>query len=141
MKYAIMLLLGCLVLTGCQSICFKVQCGQSAGADPSVSTWVGTWVDTRKADHGGDLNCEAKQTGDDRWEARFYGNCGREYSYQIDMVGQREGERVKFEGDVDLGKADGGVYTWTGYIDGDKFTGEYTTAAGKAGHFEMTRKN
>lgn len=138
MRHTTALLLLTLALTGCSSICFTAECGQS---DPSLSQWTGTWTDTRVDDHGGDLHCEARQTGAGSWEARFYGNCGREYSYEIDMVGQLDGERVRFEGDVDLGEADGGVYTWVGHIDGDTFNGEYTTAAGKAGKFEMSRKN
>jgi hypothetical protein len=127
------------VLSGCHAGGRTAPTGSSAESDATPTRWAGTWVDHRRENYGGDLQCDARQVADDRWAARFYGNCGRDYSYQLDLVGTRDGEQIKFEGDVDLGEADGGVYTWIGYIQGDQFVGDYESAAGKAGSFAMTR--
>ena len=115
-------------------------CQSTQTAAQSQTRWAGTWKDTRVANHGGELQCSAQKTGDNQWAARFYGNCGREYSYEVPMAGTSDGKRVAFEGTVDLGEKDGGVYTWNGHMEGDKFVGEYSTARGKAGVFEMTRQ-
>jgi len=140
------LMLACAaLLAGCSSICFKGKCGEPTAVsdvDPNATTWSGTWKDTRADDHGGDLHCTASPTNEDgtAWTARFYGMCSREFEYHVDLEGKAEGDKIVFSGDVDLGEKDGGVYTWSGAIEGDTFNGEYSTVRGKAGFFEMTRK-
>lgn len=135
MRHIPVILLIITMFSGCASFCFKSECNNNR----SLSKWSGTWTDHRREDHGGDLQCDARQVGDKQWEAHFYGNCGRDYSYQVDLVGQVDGNVVKFEGDVDLGEKDGGVYNWSGTMTDGQFSGEYTTAVGKAGSFTMTR--
>lgn len=102
--------------------------------------WSGTWTDHRRENYGGDLHCEAEKVGDNRWEARFFGHCGYDYSYEVELIGEKDGAAVRFSGEVDLGEAGGGVYNWVGHMLGQEFAGEYTTARGKAGSFHMTRR-
>ncbi len=113
------------ILTGCQSI--------------EISRWSGSWVDERSSDHGGDLRCISRRLDETNWQATFSGFCGREFGYDIEMHGRQDDSAVKFDGEVDLGEEDGGVYTWTGVMQGNYFDGEYATRTGKAGSFAMVR--
>ena len=100
--------------------------------------WSGNWQGNPTG-YGGDLHCTVEQLDGDQWRAEFTGNCGRDFSYQITMDGTAEGEKVVFSGDADLGEQDGGVYHWTGEMDGELFEGEYTSTTGKTGTFRMER--
>ena len=100
--------------------------------------WSGEWKGAETG-HGGDLKCAAHQIGPERWVATFSGHCGRDYAFQVDLVGKKEGDRVVFKGEVDLGKENGGKYRWTGHIAGDRFVGRYETEAGKRGQFQLRR--
>jgi acetyl esterase/lipase len=101
-----------------------------------VTTWAGTWKGT-EPNHGGDLKCLARRLDPSHWQATFSGHCGRDFAFEIDMKGQQEGDRIKFEGQVDLGEKNGGVYHWTGEIAGDTFDGRYATEKGQKGQFQM----
>ena len=52
------------------------------------------------------------------------------------MHGRQDGSAVKLDGEVDLGEEDGGVYTWTGVMQGNR---ECATQTSKAGSFAMVR--
>ena len=56
------------------------------------------------------------------------------------MKGHTEGTSVLFEDEADLGEGDGGVYKWTGKIEGESFNGNYVSTTGKKGSFSMTRR-
>ena len=109
------------------------------GCQSRTERWSGVWIDERAEDHGGDLHCVARQIDETTWKAKFSGFCGRQFAYDIQMDGRREGDEVVFAGDVDLGEEDGGVYSWSGSMAGDRFDGQYATKEGKAGTFQMTR--
>ena len=99
--------------------------------------WEGTWKSS-KSGHGGGLQCTAVETGKDMWKATFVAQYGQEATYSIEMIGQREGPTVLFEGDVDLGEKDGGVYHWTGRATANEFVGEYSSS-NDSGGFRMQR--
>ena len=107
---------------------------------PSTSKWQGYWKPADADDIGGDLHCVARRLDDTAWKAEFSGYCGKYFVYEIQMYGQQEYDKVAFEGDVDLGVKDGGVYHWTGQMTSDSFVGEYSSSAGKKGTFRMTPK-
>jgi hypothetical protein len=132
MRATLPLLLAGLVMlsAGCQS-------RQKPAA--AAQHWSGTWK-AQGVDYGGPLQCVATPLDDTRWRATFTGFGGRDFLYEIAMHGQREGDRIVFAGEVDLGDKDGGVFTWTGAIDGDTFSGEYTSKKGARGTFTMTRR-
>lgn len=102
----------------------------------SPRAWQGTWEADDKS-HNGELRSTVKQVDGEKWEARFSGYCNRQFVYDVKMQGKRDGEKVVFEGKADLGEKDGGVYTWTGEMIGDKFTGKYKSEKGKKGTFVM----
>ena len=101
--------------------------------------WAGTWQGDRP-DYGGDLHCNVEQINEQQWRAAFTGYCGRFFAYKITMDGRAEGDAVAFGGKQDLGEADGGIYHWTGRIEGDSFHGRYRSEKGKIGTFTMTRQ-
>jgi hypothetical protein len=75
---------------------------------------------------------------DGTWQATFEGECGRPYKYTIQMKGRQAGDAVLFQGSVDLGEKDGGVYDWIGRANADEFIGFYTSK-GHTGHFRLAR--
>jgi hypothetical protein len=62
-----------------------------------------------------------------------------EATYELTLRGRTEGRRVLFEGEVDLGRAGGGVYAWSGEIAADIFQGVFRHPAGD-GRFELVRR-
>jgi hypothetical protein len=101
-----------------------------------ASTWLGTWQAAGKEDCK-ELRCAAKHVEGENWQATFTGVCSREFCFEVKMNGVRKGDKIVFAGETDLGEQNGGVYNWAGEIVGDKFTGKYTSTAGKDGTFEM----
>lgn len=101
--------------------------------------WAGTWQ-SNEPGHNGDLYCSVDQVSDQQWQAQFTGYCGRYFAYDITMQGYREGDAIVFKDQVDLGESDGGVYEWTGRIEGEQFKGQYESLAGKQGTFTMARQ-
>jgi dienelactone hydrolase len=105
----------------------------------TATKWSGTWK-SEEPGHGGELQCVARQLDERNWKAHFTGYCNRQFAYEVEMKGRTDGDKVRFEGEADLGEKDGGVYKWTGAIAGDTFAGQYTSASGKKGEFRMTRE-
>ncbi len=111
-------------------------CAQSKKSD-----WSGTWNSEGRGP-GGKLECVVEPVDSELWKATFTGYCNREFAYKVNMDGRKKKKLIFFQGQADLGEADGGVYTWTGQISGDTFVGYYSGAKGKkAGNFLMSRKN
>jgi len=105
-----------------------------------AAEWVGTWQ-ADGAKECKELTCTAKRVDGERWAAEFKGVCSKRFCFNVKMIGRRVGDTVRFEGKTDLGEKNGGVYRWSGTIVGDKFTGKYTSTAGKKGTFEMKPVN
>jgi dienelactone hydrolase len=105
-----------------------------------LTTWNGTWEGKDKGSHGGELTCVARPIDGTNYVATFSGKCGDYFSFDIEMNGKKDGDKVKFAGEVDLGEKNGGVYRWNGEQAGAVFTGEYETAQGKKGVFELKLK-
>ena len=103
---------------------------------PTASNWLGTWQAAGKEDCK-ELRCAAKHEAGEKWQANFTGVCSREFCFEVKMNGVRQGDKIVFAGETDLGEENGGVYKWTGEIVGEKFNGKYTSAGGKDGSFEM----
>ena len=144
-------------MTGCHSDCDCVP--ESAGAHaapkeeapapkPSATAspaapqvtgkWMGTWESAGHKGHGGGLNCEAIEAGPQKWAATFTASYGPTKSYQVKLEGKLVDGAVIFGGTVDLGKADGGNFTWTGKATATAFTGKYE-GGGDTGTFAMVR--
>ena len=116
-------------------------CGHYSGLfwkDPVSGKWSGEWFLANSPKPGGKLMCDVTRTGKNEWKAVFDAEFGGRAIYKVELTGHREGEKVAFGGDVDLGAASGGVFNWKGEADGKKFTGKYTSKT-YGGHFEMDR--
>jgi hypothetical protein len=123
--------------------------GPAAEKKPAIGgAWVGTWGEysppkpgeaqpTSQAP-GPRLDCKVVENSDGTWQATFEGECGRPYKYVIPMKGRQAGNAVLFQGTVDLGEKDGGVYDWIGRANGSEFVGFYTSK-GHTGHFRLAR--
>jgi hypothetical protein len=110
--------------------------GCAGGAPQPVASWDGTWTADPDG-HGGELRCLVRQVERDQWEGKFTGTCDRQFAYEVQMKGRRDGDSILFTGDADLGEKDGGLYHWTGRIVGEEFAGQYQSTSGKTGKFAM----
>jgi hypothetical protein len=120
--------------------------GETASSQPATDVpmqWVGLWgafdIEQGKMldkDYCKRIECVIEHR-DGQWHANFEGECGRPYKYSITMQGRAIDGVLMFEGTVDLGPEDGGVYDWIGRADGEHFVGFYTNAH-TTGVFRMT---
>lgn len=113
--------------------------GGGASPDPASGTWTGAWYRVGEREPAGALGCRLEPAGPGVWEARFETGADVEANYELRLRGRREGSRVVFGGSVDLGAAGGGIYQWSGEIDGEVFQGTFQHPSGD-GRFEMLRR-
>lgn len=115
-------------------------CASLSGAphDPATGDWEGSWYGSDPTTPAGWLKCHIEPAGKDRWSAVFSAGFGGEASYDVELVGRREGDRVVFGGGEDLGETSGGIFNFIGAIEGDDFSGDYTSQFIN-GTFKMTR--
>lgn len=131
----------------------SVRPGSAQGERPKVEgEWTGSWGDQSPAQakpkegdapkkanpYSAKLDCKVVALPDGKWEATFEGECGRPYKYTIKMLGRQAGGAVLFQGTVDLGEKDGGVYDWIGRANEKEFVGFYTSQK-HVGTFQMAR--
>jgi hypothetical protein len=110
-------------------------CGETPAPLAAPPSWQGTWEGSNG--HAGELSCQVAAKADGQYEGKFTGTCDRQFAYEVQMQGRRDGETILFTGKADLGEKDGGLFHWTGRIAGEKFVGEYKSDGGKSGKFEM----
>jgi hypothetical protein len=121
------------------------QRGRGAQTPPEIAgKWSGTWTSFNPAQATAQprelckkLDATVVRNGD-VWVATFEGDCGRPYTYKINMEGRHASGTILFKGTVDLGAQDGGVYDWVGRATGGEFIGFYTSAY-STGYFNLTR--
>lgn len=108
----------------------------SAADDPVMGNWKGNW---KNDDEGsGDLSAQIIALGDGRYQGIFTASYGETSKYQVPMQGETKNNAVMFEGRVDLGADQGGVFQWTGEVREGTFEGRYTSKKDR-GRFEMKR--
>jgi hypothetical protein len=100
--------------------------------------WVGKWESIKNKGHEGTVVCEAIHKSKDEWTAVIHAEYGPEMKFNIDLKGVWDGKRIRFEGELDLGEKEAGIFTWTGWATDSKFSGEYQ-GPGENGVFSMTR--
>lgn len=133
MKRVVVLMLAMAVVAGG---CAHTR--ESAPVDTVTGYYEGHWYGPNPDRPLGELTATIVPAGPNTWDATFFATYGGFGEYEVPMQGQREGDKVLFGGDMDLGETAGGVFTWTGEIEGDQFNGVYTSK-GISGTFRMTR--
>lgn len=108
--------------------------------DPASGNWKGHWFVGNATKPAGGLDCVIQKPVKGEWKAEFDAEFGQRARYQVDLVGHREGDKVVFGGQVDLGAASGGVFDWSGEIAGNEFNGKYTSKA-ISGTFKLTKSD
>ena len=110
----------------------------TSDVDPFSGSWEGGWYIGNSPEPAGWVKCTSVRVGNDVWKAVFETGFGGEAIYEFDVEGKLVGDRVVFEGKVDLGQTSGGVFTWRGEADGDKFGGTYSSSFVK-GRFDLLK--
>jgi hypothetical protein len=109
------------------------------GKDDVPGEYKGSWFVGNSTTPAGGLDAtitegEAKGEYDTVFRAEF----GQRANYEMSLQGRRQGDKVVFEGEEDLGAASGGVFAWKGEIVDGVFTGSYTSRFVN-GTFKMTK--
>ncbi|HYG73591.1 MAG TPA: hypothetical protein VEK08_01060 [Planctomycetota bacterium] len=112
-----------------------------SAADASLSLtgeWAGTWTDSRPqySKSGGPFTCSAKEKSPGVWTCVFALGKGR--SWTVELKGTERDGKLVFGGTVDLGDTQG-LYTWSGELTRDGFTGKYD-GPGEVGTFAMKKR-
>lgn len=125
--------LGSGLLAGCAST------PDTAPPPDTVSGYyAGHWYGPNPEQPLGELMCTITPKDANSWNAHFVATFGETGEYQVPLEGNRLDGKVVFDGEVDLGGDQGGVFEWSGEIVGDTFNGEYS-AARYTGTFRMTK--
>ena len=134
------LLLITTALLGCNT--FEQRWNAAANVDTStdamIGRWEGSWTST-KSGHSGALKAVIERDEVDVYNAYFNATYARilTFKQEIPLNAKREGDRVTFQGEADLGGI-WGKYQHDGYVKGDVYFSNYTSASDR-GTFEMTR--
>jgi len=138
------LVLGLLLvaLTGCSSFGreWRAAARQPAPALGIGGRWEGVWVSEVNGHRGrlrAILTPETNQVWRARFHARYAGLLTFGYTVQLHTTEAAEGE-VRFEGEADLGKLAGGVYTYAGRANATNFFATYRSRDDH-GRFELRR--
>ena len=111
-------------------VCFTSGCahlGESGGGKDLPAYFEGSWYGPHPDNALGVLNCTITPTGDGQWDALFFATFGGQGEYEVELNGTTVDDTIVFKGSVDLGATSGGVFDWTGVIEGDNFDGSYTS--------------
>ena len=124
-----LLLLGVAMLqVGCSS--FSKQWRASTHAPIPAATlegpWEGKWISDVNG-HNGRLRCIVTHSSDNRYDALFQAKYEHilTFSYTVPIEVRRDGNSWVFDGEADLGKMAGGVYTYQGAVTSSNFFSTY----------------
>lgn len=88
--------------------------------------WQGEWLSEANGHHGA-LRCLLDRAEDGGYRATFhavYGGILR-VAYAVSLHGAWEGEKLKLDGEADLGPLAGGVYSYRGAAGAEEFVCSY----------------
>ncbi|MBL6765451.1 MAG: hypothetical protein ISQ14_10890 [Verrucomicrobiae bacterium] len=135
-------ILGLLLATsGCSS--FNREWKASAAAPRAVEgiegAWDGTWLSGHNG-HTGRLRAIVTRLNDDEYYARFHATYMRVLTFgqAVNLRVAKSGTNFTFSGSADLGKAYGGVYSYTGNASPEAFFSTYDCSIDH-GTFRMKR--
>ena len=109
------------------------------GQDLLAGRWEGQWVSEKHKGHSGRLRGVMIPQGNDRYRAEFKAHWFTFSStYSVDFQTRLHKGVVHFQGEHDLGRLYGGLYSFIGHADAKSFRASYDSSYDR-GVFEMTR--
>jgi hypothetical protein len=114
---------------GCSS--FQQEWRRAAQAPDSTTTlpgrWDGFWISDASG-HADKLRCIITPTGDGTYRARFHAKYRRVFSfgYTVSLHAQTNAPCFNFEGEANLGWYAGGLYHYSGWVEGTNFHATYS---------------
>jgi hypothetical protein len=129
-----------LLMIGCSSFSkdWRATLKQPLPADLS-GPWEGQWTSDVNG-HNGRLRCIMTRKAEGEYDARFHANYKKilSFSYTVPMKVRRMENSWQFEGEADLGKMAGGLYSYKGAASSTNFFSTYDNKYDH-GKFEMSR--
>ncbi len=105
---------------------------------PAVGRWEGTWS-SEVNQHRGKLRCIVSDLGSGRYDFHYWAAWSLfAASYHLELPAVREGETTTFSGSKNLGWLAGGLYSFKGTIQSNRFRATYQSTKDR-GRFEMNR--
>jgi hypothetical protein len=94
--------------------------------DQFGSGWEGEWISEENG-HRGPLRCVLTRLDSARYEAQFHAVYARvlRVCYSVVLAAQPSGERIRLQGETDLGCLAGGVYQYEGDMDASHLVCRY----------------
>jgi hypothetical protein len=88
----------------------------------AAERWEGDWLSEANGHHGA-LKCLLTRKPDGDYQAFFHAVYARFLTvcYRVELHGERIGDKLKLEGETDLGALSGGVYQYNGEADDKSF--------------------
>jgi hypothetical protein len=109
---------------------FKRRWNQPApppsAANDLQGRWEGEWISAANG-HRGALRCFLSKTGSGGYQAAFHAvYCGAlRVSYTVPLHGQMNGGKLTLDGETDIGRLAGGIYSYKGEADEKEFNCTY----------------
>jgi len=135
------LLLVALSLVGCSSFNrdWKRATLGPPPTDGLAGRWEGFWMSERNG-HNGKLRCLITQSNSGPYQARFRAKYWKilAFGYTVPLTVERSNDTFRFEGEANLGRLGGGLYSYSGAVCGTNFHSTYRSKY-DFGHFQMQR--
>lgn len=142
LRDGLLLLTLALVTTACSGFGrdWRAAAREPAPAEGIGGRWEGRWVSEVNG-HSGRLRAILTPTGAQTYRAHFHARYAGflNFGYTVELTATNDATgRAHFQGSADLGKLAGGVYTYAGQADAQRFEATYQSRADH-GRFEMQR--
>lgn len=129
------------LLTGCSTYDrqWRAVVKEPVPADSPAGAWEGQWISDVNG-HNGRLRCIITPLSEGKYNANYQAKYRKvfTFSYTVPLEMRRAGDSWKFNGEADLGKMAGGVYTYEGAVSSNHFFSTYDSKYDH-GKFEMSR--
>lgn len=130
-----------LSLTGCAGRFEKAwrEADRPPSNDPLAGRWDGAWRSEKHKGHGGRLRGVMIPKGENLYRAEFKANwLAFSSTYSVDFRTEMRRGELHFQGEHDLGRLYGGIYSFIGRATPEHFRASYESSYDR-GIFEMTR--
>ena len=139
MKSTILILLLC--LTGCSSFNreYKAALTRPIPASDISGPWEGRWLSDKNG-HTGKLRAVLEKSSNQQYDAHFHATFWKIFrtSYRVPLNFKEENGRTTLNGEQNLGRLSGGIYTYQGEATPTHFFSTYKSKYDH-GTFEMKR--